>query len=635
MLISPLLLAALVPQDLTVSLTPRSGPATVVHQGAEYVLRVTNEAGRQIQSIVEVWVSPEISFRGVPGSLRLSKQQAVEFGCTVHVEADRPAGPAEVRVILRDPGGERLAHIKVPLRIAVGRDFLRHSFENRQRGDAPDGLAFLRLTGEGSHALFESADSYFQSKRFRYLTCWLRNRGRDGALTLSLAERQVEVPLPPTRSWKRIVVDLQKELGDASRVSAIAVDGDLDLDEFAVVRSPEPTMGDRMRSLTLRHHHDLTAKEIAALGKELAEIKGDSLSAQELVDYELLRHDLEWQRIASTLPRKQAGRPAGKERFEAMLRHRHHLEHDCESLRRLGREQVRRHQEMLDELAGKVATGKGWRQVAEALKRKHPTAAELPGFARKAMQEAMDFTIAQCLVTVPHAARHARIQVVTKGPLSRTYPFGGYGGFRPSGNGFTGTYFVSPPAEWMNEQEAADRLRGNHCAKTRVVALHEVVPGHHLQGVVHRLRPLSQFRRRFYSTVFGEGWALYCEETMHRHGFFDLETRFAQLQMRLWRAARVVVDVGLHTGELTMPQAERLLVEEVGLDPVNAKAEVLRYIDNPTRPMSYLVGFLMIDELEAAERSRLGDRFDGRVFRDRLLAFGAVPLPAVLKGFRR
>jgi len=644
MLTSSLLLAALFmpPQDVTVSLAPRSGPASVVGQEAVYVLQVRNNVGREINSVVEVWVSPEISVHGVPDSVRLKKHQAAEFPCTIHVEADRPAGTAPLRIILRAASGiERHGQVLVPLHIAVGRDFLRLAFEDKRKGDAPHGRAFLRLTGEDAgpagHSLLDPSDLSFDTTRFRYLTFWLRNRGKAGAaLSLLVGTRRVSLPLPATKDWQRIVVDLQKELGDVGRrVSAIAIAGDLDLDEFAVVRRPERTMGDRLRHLTARHRRNLRPEEIVALQRELGEIDADSLSGQELVDHELLHHDLEWQQIRPTLPAKRSGRGAGKERFEAMLHHVHHLDQDSAELRRLGKQQIQRHQQMLDELADKIAPGKGWREVAEMLKRKHPTAAALPGFARDAMQRALEFTITNGLVTVPHAARHARIRAVTSGQLSRTYPFGGYGGARPSSRGFTGTYFVSPPAEWMNAQQSKDRLRGNHKAKTRVVALHEVVPGHHLQGVVHRLRPLSPFRRRFYSTVFGEGWALYCEETMYRSGFFDVDTRFTQLQMRLWRAVRVVVDVGLHVGAMTMAEAEDMLVREAGLDPINAKAEVLRYVDNPTRPMSYLVGFLMIDDLEAAERKRLGNEFAGRVFRDRLLAFGAAPLPAVLKGIRR
>ena len=100
------------------------------------------------------------------------------------------------------------------------------------------------------------------------------------------------------------------------------------------------------------------------------------------------------------------------------------------------------------------------------------------------------------------------------------------------------------------------------------------------------------------------------------------------------RPVRKFKDVRLHTGDISVAAAEKMLVTDVGLDPANAKAEVLRYVDNPTRPMSYLVGYLIIDELEAAERRRLGKAFDGRAFRDRLLAFGPVPLPAIVKALR-
>ncbi|MHC4512120.1 MAG: DUF885 domain-containing protein [Planctomycetota bacterium] len=678
MLISSLLLAnlAALPQDVTVSLEPRSGPASVVRQGADYLLRVRSNLDREIKTAVEVWVSPEIAIRGLPGGLRLNRRESAEFPCTVHVEADRPAGTVQLRLILRRAGGtERLGHVRVPLHVAVGRDFLRLSFEDGREGisldgaepvpaggwqarivdsNAAHGRSFLRLTGgggdgSGRHSLLAPSALSFDTGQFPYLTFWSRGKGKGRAvLSLRVGARQVSLPLQLSNDWRRVVVDLDKKLQAAlgrgrHRVSAIAVRGSasddgatLDLDEFAIVRRPERTMGDRLRGLIARHRRTLRPGEIDVLKRDLGKIDAGKLAAQELVDYELLRHDLSWQQTRRTLPRKRARKPAGKPRFEAMLQHVHHLDRDSAELRRLGERQIRLHQQMLDALARQIAPGKGWRDVAEMLKGKHPAAAELPKFARWAMQRAMDFTIANDLVTVPHAARDARIRVITSGQLSRTYPFGGYGGARPSRTGFTGTYFVSPPAKWMNAQQSKDRLRGNHKAKTQVVALHEVVPGHHLQTVVHRLRPLSAFRRRFYSTVFAEGWALYCEETMHKSGFFaDLDTRFAQLRMRLWRAVRVVVDVGLHTGDITVAEAREMLVKEAGLDLINAKAEVQRYIDNPTRPMSYLVGFLMIDGLEAAERKRLGDGFNGRAFRDRLLAFGPVPLPAILKGIQR
>ncbi|MHC5065935.1 MAG: DUF885 domain-containing protein, partial [Planctomycetota bacterium] len=250
-----------------------------------------------------------------------------------------------------------------------------------------------------------------------------------------------------------------------------------------------------------------------------------------------------------------------------------------------------------------------------------------------AMQEAIDFSVERGFLQIPRAARNSKILVVTEGRRSRTYPFGGYGGARPSPSGFTGTYFVSPPADWMNAEEARDRLRGNHHAWTRVVALHEIVPGHHLQTVIHRMRPLSPFRRSFYSTVFAEGWALYCEEMMFEAGFFpDADTRFTQLHMRLWRAARMVIDASLHGGGMSLEEAEAFLVDEVAFDPGNARAEVLRYVDNPSRPMSYMLGYLLITELIRDAEQAAGADFDLSQFRDRLLSFGPIPLPAIRMG---
>ena len=83
---------------------------------------------------------------------------------------------------------------------------------------------------------------------------------------------------------------------------------------------------------------------------------------------------------------------------------------------------------------------------------------------------------------------------------------------------------------------------------------------------------------------------------------------------------------------MSIGEAEKFLVDEVSLDPINAKAEVARYIDNPTRPMSYLMGFLIIEKLKERSRKLLGAQFSSRVFLDRVLSFGPVPLSAVAKG---
>jgi uncharacterized protein (DUF885 family) len=112
-----------------------------------------------------------------------------------------------------------------------------------------------------------------------------------------------------------------------------------------------------------------------------------------------------------------------------------------------------------------------------------------------------------------------------------------------------------------------------------------------------------------------EGWALYCEELMHEQGFYlDPLTRLFQLRDLLWRACRVVVDVGLQRGSLTFMQAVDYLVETAMVERVNAVSEVRRYTMTPAQPLAFLIGKLEL----------LGD------FHARVLALGSLP-PALLR----
>ncbi|MHC4861029.1 MAG: DUF885 family protein, partial [Planctomycetota bacterium] len=155
---------------------------------------------------------------------------------------------------------------------------------------------------------------------------------------------------------------------------------------------------------------------------------------------------------------------------------------------------------------------------------------------------------------------------------------------------------------------------------------HEMWPGHHLQQGIAR-RNLNRLRRSYYTSTYGEGWALYGEEMMHRHGFYrDPRTRLAQLAMRRWRCARVVIDPSLHCGWMSTKGAIDFLVERAGLARVNAEAEVRRYLGNPTRPFAYIWGWLEIEELRK-ECLRRG--MTEREFHDRFLETGAIPLPLV------
>jgi uncharacterized protein (DUF885 family) len=120
-----------------------------------------------------------------------------------------------------------------------------------------------------------------------------------------------------------------------------------------------------------------------------------------------------------------------------------------------------------------------------------------------------------------------------------------------------------------------------------------------------------------------EGWGLYVEELMTELGYLDSpDTRLLRLKDLLWRASRVVVDVGLATGEMSFDEAVRFMVERARLEKPNAVAEVRRYTLNPLQPSSYALGREAI--LTLRDKAR-GAGWGMRLFHDRLLGAGSLP----------
>jgi uncharacterized protein (DUF885 family) len=172
------------------------------------------------------------------------------------------------------------------------------------------------------------------------------------------------------------------------------------------------------------------------------------------------------------------------------------------------------------------------------------------------------------------------------------------------------------------------------CAQTaseRVQAL--FVPGHHLQWArAAELKSLPTFRRAASFTVFNEGWALYAETLGPELGLYrDPFTRFGFLQRQIWRAARLVMDTGLHTQGWTRQQAIDYMARETGLDESKCASEVDRYLSVPAQALSYMVGQLKIIELRERATQALGKRFDLRRFHNAVLDNGMLPL-GILEG---
>lgn len=162
------------------------------------------------------------------------------------------------------------------------------------------------------------------------------------------------------------------------------------------------------------------------------------------------------------------------------------------------------------------------------------------------------------------------------------------------------------------------------------LTLHECVPGHSFQAALALERPdAPRFRRHAYFSGFGEGWGLYTEYLGEEMGVYRTPyERFGRLSYEMWRAARLVIDTGIHSKGWSREKAQAYLADHTALSKREVETEVDRYISWPGQALAYKLGELTIRKQRSRAEKELGDKFDIRKFHDVLLSLGSVPLPA-------
>jgi uncharacterized protein (DUF885 family) len=183
--------------------------------------------------------------------------------------------------------------------------------------------------------------------------------------------------------------------------------------------------------------------------------------------------------------------------------------------------------------------------------------------------------------------------------------------------GRAGTYFV-------NTHEPGERSR----CLAEDLAFHEAVPGHHFQmALAQELTDLPMLRRLASVLAYEEGWGLYAESLADEMGLYSGPVaRLGMLTAQALRAARLVVDTGLHTLGWSRRRAVDYLLAHSALTLAEIEIQVDLYLAAPGQALSYMVGRLEIERLRVAARERLGARFDIRAFHDRVLGHGPLPL---------
>jgi len=303
----------------------------------------------------------------------------------------------------------------------------------------------------------------------------------------------------------------------------------------------------------------------------------------------------------------------GREALEFRLAHQHALRASTAELLRYAAGLIEETERDLTTLA-RTLGGAPWPDVLNRLREDQLDGAGLVAAYEQAMQRAREHVRTHGLAPVSEDALEVSLTPAYAAPWT---PVAAYLPPGPLARNRTGRFFVTAPD---------GRGVGEHPrASLASIAVHEGFPGHHLHfsSVYASPRPVRRF---LLTSTTVEGWALYCEGMMDETGFYTCpEERFFRQVALLWRALRIPMDVGVHTGALTYEDAVGLVSSRLHVPRARAEAEVRRAYASPSGLLAYAVGRRELMGLRTAYEGSAGSAASLRSFHDALFAYGALP----------
>ena len=297
-----------------------------------------------------------------------------------------------------------------------------------------------------------------------------------------------------------------------------------------------------------------------------------------------------------------------------------------------GRSHLSELQRMMRETAARIKKGASVMALMESLGKAHPKDddAAVRLYARLS-ERAKDFVLKEKLFDVPPSYRVAIVPAPPgMGDAITTAAYFPAPAFDASAKGF---FIVA-----RGHGDPA-RLAAHNPYHAAATAVHEAFPGHDLQyaywqQVARGFSPVRHLRgdpRNWGDSMNAEGYAHYTEELMRAHGFFSPEEELFALSAQAWRAARIVVDIGLHAGGMSREKATDFLHREAYLPPKVAAGEAFRYSKWPTQAVTYGLGKRGIERLKARRRAGHNGAFTEAGFHSWFLSFGPLPPDAIAK----
>lgn len=365
----------------------------------------------------------------------------------------------------------------------------------------------------------------------------------------------------------------------------------------------------------------------AALLERLRAIDAKTLSFDEQIDRRFAETILIGRMVSTP-----AGKPMGETAYSRMLREQHLLPYDASGLWTYAQGQFDATVKELEALARTIDQTKTWRQIVDEVKQDHPEPLRMIEAHQEIVDKARAHLVAKDLMTLPWPET---CTVVRRTPTAGNNPY--YGNFSgatarpPAADGtLRGEWHINPFDPSWDAARQRDYLVEHDWGVIYVTAPHETYGGHHVQ-IMYQMNNPRPLRRRQGTSMFSEGWGLYNEQLFQETGFLPSERlHLRQLQLRLWRNARVIYDVGMQTGRMTRDEAITLMTDKVGFLRWAAEAEVDSAIARPGYFIGYFMGMSEILKMRDEYRQRRGAAFTLKDFHDRLLRIGSMP-PALMR----
>ncbi len=319
----------------------------------------------------------------------------------------------------------------------------------------------------------------------------------------------------------------------------------------------------------------------------------------------------------------------GSQLYAAMLAHGEGVNVPLRDLIDLGQANLEQNLERLAAATAAIAPGRSIREIVAGISRNHPTAATLLPEARAMLEDIRQSLLDLDLISLPS---EDRCQVVET-PAYMRYAFAAMdspGALET--RAAESFYYVTPVEESWTARQQEEWLSNFNYDTLRIVSIHEVYPGHFVHHLHNRYgRPLPLVNRVATSYAFTEGWAHYTEQLMLEtdYGAGRATLLVTQLLEALVRNCRYLCALGMHTQGMTVAEATRFFMDNAYMEELPARREALRGTFDPGY-LNYTLGKLMILKLREdyrRERQASGAAWSLKEFHDRLLSYGAPPLP--------